>query len=138
MGEERHAVGDLGDQLKDTKVDLDQFQSFVEYARVIQDWVHFELVGQTLAPQRWMSFENDNGNPFGNFDEAARLKQSVVESRASLTARVREVETRIGQLHHALEEIAKNYRNVEELNRADADKIKALLSQPVVPSQPAL
>lgn len=128
-------MGSLGEQLDGTKVDLAHFETFTEYARIIKDYVHFELIGQILADNAFAPHETADGNPFGGFSEAERMKQSVVESRQLVTQKVREFEQRIIQLHHSLGEIAKNYKTVEELNRAKVDKINELLALPVQPPQ---
>lgn len=117
----------LSDQTANTKVDLDHFETFVSYAKTIVDYVHYDLIGGTLSADRWTSLENEDGNPFGGFDEARRMQQSVVETRNQVTGKVRELETRVRTLHENLKKIAEDYKSVDELNRADVAKIKSML-----------
>ncbi|HLL64466.1 MAG TPA: hypothetical protein VK453_01835 [Micromonosporaceae bacterium] len=125
----------LDEQVGDMDVDLDRFDTFVDYAKTILDYVHFDL-RTLMEPTEWARLENTDGNPFGNFEEANGMKQSVVESRAATAARISEFEGRIRQIHAGLQEIGTNYRSVEELNRADVDKIAALL-KPLPPAAQA-
>lgn len=126
-------MSSLDDQILNTEVDLDEFETFVAYAKQLHDYVHYDLLSGKLAQERWSPDETGGEhtkNPFGDFDESARIKRSVIHKRSEMTERVRALDHKLEQLLAGMQRIAEEYKSVEALNGAEAARLRSLLTTP--------
>lgn len=124
-------MGSLDDQIVNSSVNLDDFETFVKYAKDLYDYVHFDLLTGRLSQERWSPDEtgrDQRGNPFGELEESGRVQRSVTYKRTQITNKVQAIDKALERLLVGMRRIAEEYKTVEELNRLDAKRLNELLS----------
>jgi hypothetical protein len=127
-------MSQLSQRVDEIKVDLTTFDGLVRQLRVISEYVQYDLSGMF---KRELLARGQKNNLLGSLPEGqgvmSRMSANVLQIQqelSSLQARLQKLVTDTGTLHDT-------YKTLEEKNRADIDKVKALLTGPGAPGAPA-